>query len=45
MNPPGPNGGIQTDGQIILEEGKQEKEKWEEKLISKWGDLLGPTWG
>lgn len=39
MNPPGPNGGIQLDGQTILAEGLQEKKEWEEKLLNKWGDL------
>lgn len=41
-NPPGPNGGVQLDGQTILAEGLQEKKEWEEKLINRWGDLLGP---
>jgi hypothetical protein len=45
QNPPGPNGGVQLDGQQILQEGLDEKEKWEEKLINKFGDLLGPSWG
>jgi len=44
-NPPGPGGGVQLDGQAILAEGLQEKKDWEEKLISKWGDLLGPMMG
>jgi len=42
LNPPGPNGGIQLDGQIILAEGLQEKKDWEEKLLTKFGDVLGP---
>lgn len=42
MNPPGPNGGVQLDGQTILAEGLQEKKDWEEKLLNRWGDLLGP---
>lgn len=41
-NPPGPNGGVQLDGATILAEGLQEKKDWEEKLITRWGDLLGP---
>lgn len=45
QNPPGPNGGVQLDGQQILQEGLEEKEKWEEKLLNKWGDLLGPSMG
>ncbi|MFM9745718.1 hypothetical protein ACKI2C_50040, partial [Streptomyces brasiliscabiei] len=31
-NPPGPNGGIQLDGEQLLQEGREEKEKWEERL-------------
>ena len=42
MNPPGPNGGIQLDGATILAEGLQEKKDWEEKLLNRWGDVLGP---
>lgn len=45
MNPPGPGGGVQLDGQLILEEGKQEKKEWEERLLTRWGGLEGPTWG
>jgi hypothetical protein len=37
VNPPG---GVQLDGERILEEGLQEKKDWEEKLIYKWGDIL-----
>jgi hypothetical protein len=39
-NPPGPNGGIQLDGQTILAEGLQEKKDWEERLINRFGDVL-----
>lgn len=45
QNPPGPNGGVQLDGQQILQEGLEEKKEWEEKLLNKWGDLLGPSMG
>jgi hypothetical protein len=45
MNPPGPNGGIQLDGQMMYQEGKDEYEKWKEDLINKFGDLLGPVLG
>lgn len=45
INPPGPNGGIQLDGQQILQEGLQEKKEWEEKLINKWGDILKISMG
>ena len=44
-NPPGPNGGIQLDGDTILAEGLQEKKDWEERLLTRFGDVLGPTWG
>jgi hypothetical protein len=39
QNPPGPNGGIQLDGQAILQEGLQDKKDWEERLITRFGDL------
>lgn len=42
QNPPGPNGGVQLDGQKILEEGLQEKKEWEERLLNRFGDTLGP---
>ena len=38
-NPPGPNGGVQLDGQQILQEGLQDKKDWEERLITRFGDL------
>jgi len=41
-NPPGPNGGVQLDGQTILSEGLQEKKDWEERLLVRFGDVLGP---
>lgn len=44
-NPPGPNGGIQLDGQAILAEGLQEKKDWEERLLVRFGDILGPMMG
>ena len=44
-NPPGPNGGVQLDGQAILQEGIQVKKDWEERLITRFGDVLGPTFG
>lgn len=44
-NPPGPNGGVQLDGQTILAEGLQEKKDWEERLLIRFGDVLGPTMG
>lgn len=45
MNPPGPNGGVQLDGQTILAEGLQEKKDWEDRLLVRFGDLLGPMMG
>ena len=41
-NPPGPGGGVQLDGATILAEGLQEKKDWEERLLVRFGDLLGP---
>jgi hypothetical protein len=38
LNPPGPNGGVQMDGQQLYQEGKEEEEKWKEDLIYKFGD-------
>lgn len=39
-NPPGPNGGIQNDGAELLAEAKEERAKWKEELITRFGDLL-----
>ena len=39
-NPPGPNGGVQLDGQALLQEGKEELDTWKKDLITRWGDLL-----
>jgi hypothetical protein len=44
-NPPGPNGGVQLDGDQLLQEGKEEKEKLESEIAMKYGDLLYPSWG
>ena len=41
-NPPGPNGGVQLDGATLLAEGLQDKKDWEERLLVRFGDLLGP---
>lgn len=38
-NPPGPNGGIQLDGDQLLQEGHEEKQKWQEELLNRYGDL------
>ena len=37
-NPPGPNGGVQLDGDTLLQEGIQEKKDWEERLLTRFGD-------
>lgn len=42
QNPPGPGGGVQLDGQQILQEGMEEKKQWQEDLIFRYGDVLGP---
>lgn len=38
-SPPGPGGGMQLDGQQLLQEAKEERQKWFEDLIYKFGDL------
>lgn len=42
-NPPGPNGGIQLDGQQLLQEGLEDYKTWKEELIYKFGDILPIT--
>jgi hypothetical protein len=42
-NPPGPNGGVQLDGEYMKTKGWELKEKWEEQLITRYGDLLPIT--
>jgi hypothetical protein len=42
-NPPGPNGGVQLDGDLLLQEAKEEREKWKEDLIYRFGDILPLT--
>ena len=37
--PPGPGGGMQLDGTSLLQEAKEERDKWKEELINKFGDL------
>jgi hypothetical protein len=37
-NIPGPSGGVQMDGQQLLQEAKEGLAKWREDLIYKWGD-------
>jgi hypothetical protein len=38
-NIPGPSGGVQLDGKELIQEGLQEKKEFEERLISRFGDL------
>lgn len=42
-NPPGPGGGIQLDGQALLQEAREDREKWFENLINKFSDILPIT--
>ena len=42
-NPPGPNGGIQMDGKELLQEAREDKKAWEERLLTRFGDLLPIT--
>lgn len=42
---PGPQGGVQLDGQALLAEGNADLKEWMQDLIKKWGDLMGPTYG
>lgn len=37
-NPPGPNGGVQLDGDALLQEGHEQKKEWEERLLTRFGD-------
>ena len=43
--PPGPGGGLQLDGQALLQEAREDREKWMENLIYRWGDILGISLG
>ena len=44
-NPPGPGGGIQMDGEQLLAEAKEEREKWKEDLIWRFGEAgAQPIW-
>lgn len=44
-NPPGPNGGVQLDGQALLQEAREDRKQWMEDLIYKFGDLPPITMG
>lgn len=43
QSPPGPGGGMQLDGQQLLQEGIEEYKTWKEELIYKFGEMLGPS--
>lgn len=40
QQPPGPGGGMQLDGQYMRDKGWELKEKWQDELINRYGDLL-----
>jgi hypothetical protein len=40
---PGPGGPVTLDGDKLIQEAREDKEKWMEQLIYRYGDLLGPT--
>jgi len=42
-NPPGPNGGVQLDGDQLIQEAREDRQKWFEDLIYKFGDILPIT--
>lgn len=44
-NPPGPNGGVQLDGDTLLTEAREDKKAWEERLLVRFGDILPITMG
>lgn len=35
---PGPGQGMQLDGQALLQEGREEKKEWEERLVTRFGE-------
>jgi hypothetical protein len=39
---PGPGGGMRLDGQYMREKGWELKEKWQEELLTKFGDWQLP---
>lgn len=42
-NPPGPGGGIQLDWQALQQEAREDRQKWFDDLIIKFGDILPIT--
>jgi hypothetical protein len=43
--PPGPGGGMALDGDYMRQKGWELKDKWQEELITKFGDILPITMG
>ena len=43
QSPPGPGGGMAMDGDYMRNKGYELKEKWQEELIFRYGDLPGIT--
>lgn len=43
QNLPGPQGGMQLDGQQLVQEVREDKKEWEERLLMRFGDLLPIT--
>ena len=37
--PPGPGGGMQLDGAALLQEAREDRQKWFEDLLYKFGDI------
>jgi hypothetical protein len=42
QQPPGPGGGMSLDGDYMRTKGWELKEKWQEELITKFGDFQLP---
>ncbi len=40
---PGPQGGVQLDGDQLIQEAREDKKQWQEDLIYRFGEPLGPT--
>lgn len=40
---PGPSGGMQLDGQALLQEAREDRKQWFEDLIYKYGDIMPIT--
>lgn len=43
QNPPGPKGGMQLDGEYMKTKGWELKDKWQEELLTRYGDILPIT--